>query len=85
MHKLPDDFEPLLVDQEEKIDLKDIVEDELLLCLPTIPKHKSDCTAVNAVQQNIGVATEKSNLTKNPFSILADFKKLEISNGSTKK
>ncbi len=86
VHKLPDDVEPLLVDHEEKIDLKDIVEDELLLSMPTIPKHQSDCTAVNLVQQNISVATEKSNLTKkNPFSILADFKNLENYNGSTKK
>lgn len=41
---LPDRYEPLLV-EEEKIELLSIIEDELLISLPMVPKHESEnCT-----------------------------------------
>lgn len=40
MDSLPNDFEPLLV-TEESILLSDIIEDELLLNLPLVPKHEA--------------------------------------------
>lgn len=43
INSLPDDYEPLLV-TEEPILLADIIEDELLLNLPLVPKHEEgDC------------------------------------------
>ena len=38
-NRLPEEFEPLMV-QEEKILLKNIIEDEILLNLPAFPKHQ---------------------------------------------
>ncbi|MEQ1485090.1 YceD family protein [Methyloglobulus sp.] len=85
-NNLPDGYEPLLLIDEDKIPLKNIVEDELLLCLPDIPKHPNDCLAPN-ISKNTPEPLPKAARasTENPFSILADLKKLETTNGSTKK
>jgi uncharacterized protein len=85
-NKLPEGFEPLLLIDEDKIPLKNIVEDELLLNLPSIPKHENDCSVPkipNDMPEPISKTARAS--TENPFSILADLKKLETTNGSTKK
>ncbi len=84
--KLPDGYEPLLLDDEDKIPIKNMVEDELLLSLPDIPKHQNDCLAPNNIndkQESLPKIPKAS--TENPFSILANLKILETNNGSTKK
>ncbi len=67
---LPDSYEPLLLEQG-KIPLSDIVQEELLLAVPTIPQHE---------QCEVSVA--KDNKPKpevsgrpNPFAVLAKLKK----------
>lgn len=84
-NNLPEGYEPLLLIDEDKIPLKNIVEDELLLSLPSIPKHQDGCLAPN-IPNNKPEAIRKTARasTENPFSILADLKKLETYNGSTK-
>lgn len=85
-NNLPDGYEPLLLIDDDKIPLKDIVEDELLLSLPTIPKHENDCYAHNLTNNKIESLAKTAQKPKdNPFSILADLNKLETHNGSTKK
>lgn len=64
--RLPEVFEPLLV-VDRQIQIKNIVEDELLLAIPIIPRHL-DCSLRYVVDQP---ASQK---TTNPFSILADLK-----------
>ncbi|MGZ8222949.1 MAG: YceD family protein [Methylobacter sp.] len=72
--RLPEDYEPLLVD-EGKILLKDIIEDELLLVLPTFPKHPYDCLAQNPGNNKVDhLLNEQQSPTENPFSILAKLK-----------
>lgn len=83
--RLPHGFEPLLL-ADEKVAIKDIIEDELLLNLPSVPKHEDNCRIVNFSGHTEGLIVENAqSVPKNPFSILADLKKLEIYNGSTKK
>jgi uncharacterized protein len=83
--KLLDGYEPFLLIDEDKIPLKNIVEDELLLSLPDIPKHINDCIESNLSQNKLDPVPKTAQATnKNPFSILADLKKLETYNGSTK-
>jgi len=84
--RLPPNFEPLFV-EEEKIPLKDIIEDELLLILPQYPKHPHSCP-----DQDTGslaashFSTERQQKRQdNPFSILTNLKNLESPHGSTKK
>lgn len=85
-NNLPDGYEPLLHLDEDKIPLKNIIEDELLLSVPSVPKHQDNCLAPNipANKSELILDTTHS-ATKKPFSILADLKKLETYNGSTKK
>ncbi len=73
-NRLPDDFEPLLV-EKDTVCLKEIIEDELLLTLPTYPKHQHNCLALHTDITNTDTkaATGQSH-KKNPFSILANLK-----------
>ena len=72
--RLPEDYEPLLV-EEEKVLLKNIVEDELLLILPTFPKHQYACFVPNLGNNAFdSLANAEQSSTENPFSILAKLK-----------
>ncbi|MFZ2168728.1 MAG: YceD family protein [Methylococcaceae bacterium] len=73
-NRLPEDYEPLLV-EEGRVLLKDIVEDEILLILPTFPKHQYACLVPNLGINALGslVNAERPSL-ENPFSILAKLK-----------
>ena len=87
--KLPEAYDPLLLENEDKIQLKNIVEDEILLSLPSIPKHENTCSVPYA--SNIKPVKESKitpqKVTENPFSVLTELKnqiKLETTHGSTK-
>ncbi|MGZ5008964.1 MAG: YceD family protein [Methylobacter sp.] len=72
--RLPEDYEPLLVD-EEKILLKNIIEDELLLILPTFPKHQHNCLGQKTDDSKlVSLQDEQHSSKENPFSILAKLK-----------
>jgi len=61
---LPESFEPLLL-EEEIIPLADIVQEELLLAIPTIPQHPQ-CDGVLTIRE------KPKNERENPFAVLAD-------------
>ena len=63
---LPDDVEPLLLAPGATIDLAELVEDELLLAIPSIPRH-IDCQ----VPGSAGRPQEKDK----PFAVLANLTK----------
>lgn len=74
--KLPETYEPLLLDNEDKIQLKNIVEDEILLSLPSIPKHENNCSVpyspnIKPVKPS---KTPPQDVTKNPFFVLTELK-----------
>jgi len=72
MEKLPDEYEPYLI-EEENNHLPDMLEDELLLALPLVAMHEFDCSdylqAQASEQQN---KVEESAEKENPFSVLKD-------------
>jgi len=72
MKKLPDEYEPYLI-EEENNHLPDMLEDELLLALPLVAMHEFDCSdylqAQTSEQQN---KVEESEEKENPFSVLKD-------------
>lgn len=81
---LPEGVEPLLLSEEEKIVLQEVIEDELLLNLPVIPKHQEQCEVPSEAEQKPIELGEKPQTNKaNPFAILANFKTPESNNGST--
>jgi DUF177 domain-containing protein len=69
---LPDDYDPLLIG-EEKIALKDIIEEELLLSVPAFPKHETNCFTLR--QKNDISTIDAQPAPGNPFSVLAKLKK----------
>lgn len=72
--RLPEDYEPLLVVEEQKIQIKDIVEDELLLVLPSFPRHQHNCLNADAIN-NVNISVDaKQPIAETPFSILANLK-----------
>ena len=74
--RLPDDVDPLLVG-EDRLALRSLVEDELLLTVPPAPRHRpEDCSVrldeVNAQpEQQVESADEDGS---HPFAALADWK-----------
>ncbi|MGH8549901.1 MAG: YceD family protein [Methylococcales bacterium] len=63
---LPEAFEPLLV-VNRQLRIKEIVEEELLLAIPIIPRH-AECRIANPSDQ------PPMSRMNNPFSILANLK-----------
>ena len=73
-NRLPEDYEPLMV-EEEKIPLKNIIEDEILLILPAFPKHQHDCFVPKFENNSIDkLVNDETSSPENPFSILAKLK-----------
>lgn len=67
MALLPEEFEPLLVSQGEQ-SLIDVIEDELILSLPLVPRHQHDCSQLLKEQQT----DRKEDDTYKPFAGLKD-------------
>jgi uncharacterized protein len=73
-NRLPEDYEPLLV-EEGKISLKNIIEDEILLILPAFPKHQHACFVPKLDNKSLDIlGSDGQSSTENPFSILAKLK-----------
>ncbi len=72
IERLPDRYDPLLVDDTDIIHPQDVIEDELLLALPQVAMHDTEqCAAVSGSPQADRVSTQ----TKSPFAVLAELKK----------
>ena len=68
---LNDKFEIYLVGEDEEIDTKDLVTDEILLSIPMAPSHEFDC----------GLKTDKGHILQevleHPFDVLKNIKKAD--------
>jgi uncharacterized protein len=69
---LNDKFEIYLVGEDEEIDTKDLITDEILLSIPMAPSHEFDC----------GLKTDKGHILQevleHPFDVLKNIKKKPI-------
>ena len=63
---LPESMEPVMIDAEGHVSLVDIVQDELLLAIPAVPRHE-DCGLSK-------VAGKAESDRPNPFAVLNQFK-----------
>lgn len=68
------DYEPLMFDGD-KISLKALIEDEILLTLPDYPKHQHECIEHNSSADADYTTTDNQTKAENPFSVLAKLKK----------
>ena len=70
--RLPEQYEPLLFAGEPMF-LRDLIEDELILSLPLVPRHSDQRCAPTASESEEGTGdTDRSRA--NPFAILAELK-----------
>lgn len=72
--KLPDEYEPLLIDEDEKIFLQDLIEDELLLALPIIAMHPDGECKSGYSTDNETNSEQADSPKENPFAVLKDLK-----------
>ena len=71
---LPDEFEPFLLEGEEQ-SIIDLIEDELILCLPMVAVHENDCSDYMSKQnKKVKVAIEAERESSNPFAALKSLK-----------
>lgn len=69
---LPERYEPYLV-EEVPVYLQDIIEDELLLAVPQIPKHDlADCPGRSYISTESGASDKQQPDTQQPFAGLKD-------------
>jgi len=68
--RLPDEYDPLLVQESGRIAVADLIEDELLLALPQIPRHEDlrECEALGFLQPSEPALDQKN---RQPFAVLA--------------
>ncbi len=70
--RLPDNYDPLLLEERRFVCPRDLIEDELLLALPLIPRHAtSGCSATppKSVTRHAAHAIKKK-----PFATLAEWR-----------
>lgn len=73
--QLPEDLDPLLV-SDQPVRLPDLLEDELLLCLPLVPMHREgECGGAS-----LSAEDEPETKKDNPFAVLAALKVQQSNN-----
>jgi len=70
---LAEQYEPWLVDTDEPVELGSVVEDELILALPLVPRHDFDCLPAEAWQSGDEVVEEEEKPVS-PFAVLSALK-----------
>jgi uncharacterized protein len=64
-----------LVARNEQLMIANVIEDEIILALPSIPRHESgECTVAEDVEKPQHDAEEGVEKAPNPFAVLAKLK-----------
>ena len=75
--QLPEEYDPLLV-EEDTIVLRDLIEDELILAVPSAARHEPDqCATQITDYQEVVEEAEAPEASDNPFAVLALMKSKE--------
>ncbi|MEG0278084.1 MAG: 23S rRNA accumulation protein YceD [Morganella sp. (in: enterobacteria)] len=74
---LPEEYEPIDVNDFGETDLLAMIEDELILSLPVVPVHESEHCEVSDAEKVFGKLPEEVE-KPNPFAALASLKKSNI-------
>lgn len=73
---LDEEYEPWIVEPGIDIDPASLIEDELMLALPIVPRHAHACLPDNVWESQDEVSdAEQENPPASPFAVLADLKK----------
>lgn len=68
---LPDQYEPAMVKEDGQLALRDLIEDELILNLPLIPRHDPEACKIKLPLSDSGW---KEGESENPFQVLQSLK-----------
>lgn len=71
---LPETYEPIEVNEFGEIDLRALVEDEIILSLPVVPVHDSEHCEVSEADMVFGELPDEAQ-KPNPFAVLASLKR----------
>ena len=72
--RLPEHYDPLVVHGEQLL-IAELVEDEIILALPAIPRHEpEECPARDYIEKRQSGAGESDEVSPNPFAVLAQLK-----------
>ncbi len=71
---LAEQYEPWIIDDNELVDPAAVVEDELILALPLVPKHDYDCLPEEAWFAGEKEVEEKPVKPESPFAVLSALK-----------
>ncbi|MBW7983889.1 23S rRNA accumulation protein YceD [Enterobacillus tribolii] len=71
---LPEEYEPIEVNEFGEIDLLAMVEDEIIITLPVVPVHESEHCEVSEADMVFGKLPPEAE-KPNPFAVLASLKR----------
>lgn len=72
---LPPDCEPLLVDEDGRLNPADVIEDELLLALPLVPINPDSSLPDEVTGHELEEDSTGEGRSENPFAVLRELKK----------
>jgi uncharacterized protein len=70
---LAEHYEPWLIENDEPVKLSELIEDELILALPIIPKHTEACLPEELWKAGDAVIEDEK--PESPFAVLSALKK----------
>jgi uncharacterized protein len=73
VNSMPGSYEPVLIEDGE-LAIRTMIEDELILNLPIIPKHESNCTSHLDLLVEVGKEKQEEGSKQNPFHVLESLK-----------
>jgi len=71
---IPDHYEPVELDEDGEINIRTLIEDELILMIPIVPMHDEASCHYSEEAQSFGEIDEQDE-KPNPFDILKQLKK----------
>ncbi len=71
---LPQEYEPIELNESRKVDFLAMIEDEIILSLPVMPLHEAESCEVSGANRFFGQLPEETG-SDNPFALLASLKK----------
>ncbi|RUO41141.1 23S rRNA accumulation protein YceD [Pseudidiomarina aestuarii] len=72
---MPEDYEPIELDELNEVNLHRIVEDELILAMPAFVKHDEQACQIDSKAMQWGEIDETLSEQENPFAVLQALKR----------
>lgn len=72
---MPEEYEPIDLDELGEVNLHQIVEDELMLTMPVVPKHDEQACRIKADAMQWGELDPSAEAKENPFAVLQSLKR----------